>query len=185
MNDFKTQNIPPAFRFLLAIALIPMFSTNTFSQLHTKVYLSPRLCVGWTFYSGFNYGIDFTIGLFNLKSKDPEINFCISPQYYIVNNNHKEQHIISFAFAAESDYYRLGLGMGQVRTKWGFRGINNNKAFGYHFDFALSSDSRYTPWARCKVFALHNGYWEFYGRPYYLSTDIYLRPDPYLVYENN
>ncbi len=178
------KNIP-AKNMKKAIAIIILFLStiiNTQAQ-DTKVYLSPRLIIGWTFYSGFNYGIDLTIGLFKIKSDNPEINFCISPQYYFVNYKNTQQNIISFNAVIESNIYRIAAGIGQVNYKWGFKGINRNGALGYQFDVSLTTDSKYTPWVQCKTFVLHNGYWEFYSRPYYLSTNIFFRPEPYIVYE--
>ncbi len=165
--------------FILILSLL--FALKSFGQLNTNVYLSPRLTVGYTFYSGFNYGVDLTIGLFRIKS-DPEINVCISPQYYFVNYKHNVHNLISFNVVAESDFFRIGGGIGQSITKWGFKRINRNAALGYQIDAAISTTSKYTPWLQMKAFMLHNGYWEFYGRPYYLSADMFFRPEPYVIY---
>ena len=172
------------FKRILLISAAVFFCINEgFSQLNTKVYLSPRIKVGWTFFSGFNYGLDLTIGLFNIKKENPEINVCIAPQYMMVNYKGNVHTLISFNAVLESDYYRLCLGMGKSITKWGFHNRNSNNALGYNISMALSTESRYTPWIEGSVFALSNGYWEFYGRPYYLSTSMFFRPEPYTLYE--
>ncbi|MCQ2974773.1 MAG: hypothetical protein MJ211_08175 [Bacteroidales bacterium] len=163
--------------------LLSAFTSN--AQLNTKVYFSPRITLGWCFYTGFTYGVDLTFGLINLKTENPEINFCLSPQYYFVNYKNSQHSLISFNLVIESDYYKIMAGMGQASTKWGFKNINHNKAFGYHVGAGLSTDSKYTPWIEAKTFILHNGYWEFYSRPYYLSADMYFRPEPYIFYEKN
>lgn len=170
------------FIFALFLVFGPLVSN---AQLRTRVSLSPRLKIGWTFYSGFNYGLDLNIGLFNLKEDKPEINVCLAPQYMLVNYKGNVHSIISVNAVIESDYYRLMLGMGEALTKWGFKNRNSNRAFGYNVGLALSTSSRYTPWFEGNGFVLKNGYWEFYGRPYYLSASTYFRTDPYIVYETN
>lgn len=168
--------------FIFFLALLPSVAE---AQLHTRVFLSPRLKIGWTFFSGFNYGLEFNIGLFNIKQEKPEINVGISPQYMFVNYKGNTHSIISMNAVIESDYYRLMLGMGEALTKWGFRNRNSNRAFGYNIGLALSTSSNYTPWIEGNVFSLKNGYWEFYGRPYYLSASTFYRTDPYVIYETN
>jgi len=164
---------------------LTMNSDMAHAQLRTRVYLSPRLKIGWTFYSGFNYGLEFNIGLFNLKEEKPEINVSLSPQYMLVNYKGNVHSLISVNAVLESDYYRLMLGMGEAVTKWGFNNRNSNKAFGYNVGMGLSTSSKFTPWIEGNCFVLKNGYWEFYGRPYYMSASTFFRPDPYIVYETN
>jgi len=170
-------------KLLLLLAAVCFSVSNSYSQLDTKVYLSPRIKLGYTLYSGFNYGFEMTIGLFNLKQENPEINVCLSPQYMMVNYKGNVHSIFSFNAAIESDYYRIHVGIGKAIMKWGFRNRNSNTALGYNIGFALSTESKYTPWIEGNCFALHNGYWEFYGKPYYFSGSVFFRPDPYLVYE--
>ncbi|MBP5368555.1 MAG: hypothetical protein J6Z01_08915 [Bacteroidales bacterium] len=170
---------------IMAFVITLAAHSGATAQLHTKVYLSPRITLGWCFYTGFTYGVDCSIGLFNLKTQDPEINVLMSPQIYFVNYKNSVQTLISFNVALESDYYRLTAGMGQAVTKWGFKNINHNKAFGYNLGLALSTTSKYTPWAEVKSFILHSGYWEFYSRPYYLSAGGFFRPEPYIIYERD
>lgn len=165
------------------VAAMVLFVSVSYSQLDTRVFLSPRIKLGWTFYSGFNYGAEIAIGLFNIKKENPEINVCISPQYMLVNYKGNVHSILSFNAVLESDFYRVMLGIGSAQTKWGFRNRNSNSALGYNISVALTTESKYSPWVECNVFALHNGYWEFYGRPFYLSGSMFFRPDPYLVYE--
>lgn len=168
---------------LLAVVLmmLPMVGS---AQLNTKVTLSPRLKVGWTFFSGFDFGLEFNVGLFTIKRENPEINVGFSPQYLLVNYKGNVHSLISVNGVLESDTYRLMLGMGQAFTKWGFRGRNSNKAFGYNVALGLTTESRHTPWVEGNVFVLKNGYWEFYGRPYYLSASMFFREaDPYIVYQ--
>lgn len=173
---------------ILAIVLVLLISgivQTASAQLHTRVTLSPRLKIGWTFFSGFNYGVEVNIGLFNIKQENPEINVSLSPQYMFVNYKGNVHSILSVNAVIESDYYRLMLGMGEVLTKWGFQSRNSNRAFGYNVGLALSTSSKYTPWIEGNVFALQNGYWEFYGRPYYLSVSTFYRTEPYMIYETN
>jgi hypothetical protein len=127
-----------------------------------------------------------TIGLFNLKTENPEINVCISPQYMMVNYKGNIHSLISFNAVIESDYYRLNLGIGKAVMKWGFKNRNSNNTLGYNIGVALSTSSIHTPWIEGNVFALHHGYWEFYGRPYYLSSSMFFRPaEPYVLYETH
>ncbi len=170
---------------IAAFLLLAVADNVAHAQLKTRVYLSPRLKIGWTFYSGFNYGIEMNIGLFNLKSEKPEINVSLAPQYMLVNYKGNVHSLISVNAVLESDYYRLMLGMGEALTKWGFNNRNSNKAFGYHVGLALSTSSKFTPWVEGSGFILKNGYWEFYGRPYYLSASTFFRPEPYVLYETN
>lgn len=171
-------------RLVIILSAVFFCVPEVFAQLHTKVYLSPRLKIGWTFFSGFNYGLDLTIGLFTLKNENPEINVCISPQYMMVNYKGNVHTLISFNAVIESDYYRLNLGVGKAVTKWGFHNRNSNNSLGYNIGVAFSTESEHTPWIEGNVFALHNGYWEFYGRPYYMSSSVFFRPaSPYVVYE--
>ena len=172
--------------FGIALALLlALWSLDASAQLRTNVYLSPRLKIGWTFYSGFNYGLELNIGLFNMKAENPQIDISLAPQYMLVNYKGNTHSLISINAVLESDYYRLMLGMGEALTKWGFHGRNSNRAFGYNVAMALSTSSKYTPWVEGQGFVLKNGYWEFYGRPYYLSVSTFFRPDPYIVYETN
>ncbi len=183
-NLYKSVEKKMCKRVLIVSTVILLSMQSAYSQLHTRVYLSPRLKIGWTFFSGFNYGLDFTIGLFRLKAKNPEINVCISPQYMMVNYKGNVHSIVSFNAVLESDYYRLNLGIGKAVTKWGFHNRNSNNALGYNIGVALSTSSVHTPWIEGNVFALSNGYWEFYGRPYYMMTSVFFRPaEPYVVYE--
>ena len=170
-------------RLLMIFAAVFFCVPYSTAQIHTRVSLSPRLKIGWTFFSGFNYGIDLTVGLVRLKENNPEINVGISPQYMLVNYKGNVHSVLSFNAVIESDYYRLHIGMGTVMTKWGFNNRNSNNALGYNVGIALSTESVYTPWVECNVFALHHGYWEFYGKPYYLSTSVFFRSEPYLLYE--
>lgn len=166
-----------------AFSILGISAGDLFAQLDTRVTLSPRLKIGWTFYSGFNYGLEFNVGLFSLRRENPEINVSIAPQYMLVNYKGNVHSLISVNAVVESDTYRLMLGMGQALTKWGFHNRNSNNAFGYNIGLALSTESKFTPWVEGNVFALKNGYWEFYGKPYYLSCSGFLRPEPYVVYE--
>ncbi len=173
---------------ILAIVLALMisgFAGTADAQLHTRVYLSPRIKIGWTFYSGFNYGVEVNVGLFNIKAEKPEINVALSPQYMFVNYKGTVHSILTLNAVVESDYYRLMLGMGEALTKWGFNNRNSNKAFGYNISLGLSTSSNYTPWIEGNVFAIKNGYWEFYGRPYYLSSSLFYRTEPYMIYQTN
>lgn len=166
---------------VMTFALLPVASL---AQLNTKVTISPRLKVGWTFFTGFNYGLELNFGLFTIKKENPEINVGLSPQYMLVNYKGNVHSIVSINATLEADTYRLMAGVGQALTKWGFHGRNSNKAFGYNIGLALSTENRHTPWIEGNVFALKNGYWEFYGRPYYLSTSMFFREaDPYIVYQ--
>ena len=166
----------------VVIFLLCFLPLDVEAQLDTKVTLSPRIKLGWTFFSGFNYGIEFNIGLFTIKHDNPEVNVCFAPQYMLANYKGNVHSLITINAVVESDYYRLMLGMGQAFTKWGFHNRNSNRAFGYNIGLALSTESKYTPWIEGNVFALKNGYWEFYGRPYYLSASMFFRPEPYVVY---
>ena len=169
---------------ILAVCALLIMPMESLAQLNTKVTLSPRIKVGWTFFSGFDYGIELNVGLFTIKKENPEINVGISPQYLFVNYKGNVHSLLTMNVTLESDTYRLMAGMGQAFTKWGFMGRNSNKAFGYNVAFGLSTESSHTPWLECDVFMLKNGYWEFYGRPYYLSTSMFFREaDPYVVYK--
>jgi len=169
---------------VLAACALLILPTAVRAQLDTKVTLSPRIKVGWTFFSGFNYGLELNIGMFTIKKRNPEINVGIAPQYMFVNYKGNVHSLLSVNGVLESDTYSLMVGMGQAFTKWGFRGRNSNKAFGYNIGLALTTESRHTPWVEGNVFVLKNGYWEFYGRPYYLSASMFFREsDPYIVYQ--
>ena len=166
---------------VMAFALLPVASL---AQLNTKVTISPRLKVGWTFFSGFDYGIELNVGLFTIKMENPEINVGISPQYLFVNYKGNVHSLLTMNLSLEADTYRLMAGMGQAFTKWGFMGRNSNKAFGYNVALGLTTESSHTPGVEGDVFILKNGYWEFYGRPYYLSASMFFREaDPYIVYQ--
>ncbi|MCR5453913.1 MAG: hypothetical protein K6F33_02880 [Bacteroidales bacterium] len=170
--------------FVLVVCALCAMPEASRAQLDTKVTLSPRLKVGWTFFSGFNYGLELNVGLFTIKKDNPEINVGFAPQYMFVNYKGNVHSLLTVNAVLESDTYRLMAGMGQAFTKWGFRGRNSNKAFGYNIALGLTTESRHTPWVEGNVFVLKNGYWEFYGRPYYLSTSIFFREaDPYIVYQ--
>jgi len=169
---------------ILAVCALLMLPSICRAQLNTKVTISPRIKVGWTFFSGFNYGLELNVGLFTIKRQNPEINVGISPQYMFVNYKGNVHSLLTMNAVLEADTYRLMAGMGQAFTKWGFMGRNSNKAFGYNVSLALTTESRHTPWVEGDVFLLKNGYWEFYGRPYYLSTSMFFREaDPYIVYQ--
>ncbi len=171
-------------RFLKFICMVLFISClghnlNAQRDITSNIYISPFITIGYTFGSGFNYGFDVTTGVFKLKSDNPEMNAAISLQYYFVNYKGAHHRMFSFNFIAESPYYRIGIGAGDVKRTWGFKRINKSKAFGYTFDFAISTESVYTPWLSLKMFALHGGYWEFYDKPYYISGLTYFRMEPY------
>ena len=169
---------------ILAVCALLIIPIESFAQLNTKVTISPRIKVGWTFFSGFDYGIELNVGLFTIKKENPEINVGISPQYLFVNYKGNVHSLLTMNVFLEADTYRLMAGMGQAFTKWGFMGRNSNKAFGYNVALGLTTESRHTPWVEGDVFILKNGYWEFYGRPYYLSASMFFREaDPYIVYQ--
>ena len=120
----------------------------------------------------------------HIKRENPEINVGISPQYLFVNYKGNVHSLLTMNLSLEADTYRLMAGMGQAFTKWGFMGRNSNKAFGYNVALGLTTESSHTPWVEGDVFILKNGYWEFYGRPYYLSASMFFREaDPYIVYQ--
>ena len=170
--------------YVLAICTLLILPIESLAQLNTKVTISPRIKLGWTFFSGFDYGLELNIGLFTIKRENPEINVGISPQYMFVNYKGNVHSLLTMNAVLEADTYRLMAGMGQAFTKWGFMGRNSNKAFGYNVSLGLTTESRHTPWVEGDVFILKNGYWEFYGRPYYLSASMFFREaDPYIVYQ--
>lgn len=166
-------------KLLIIIFLLVSLKSYAQNNLTSNLYFSPHLTIGYTFGTGLNYGVDLTFGIFKLKNDNPEINGALSLQYYFVNYMGSTHRLFTVNLVAESDYYRLALGAGDTKKKWGFRRINKSKAFGYHFDFGISTVSTYTPWLGLKVFAIHGGYWEFYNKPYYMSTVMYFRQSPY------
>ena len=53
-------------RLVLALCVLLIMPMESLAQLNTKVTLSPRIKVGWTFFSGFDYGIELNVGLFTI-----------------------------------------------------------------------------------------------------------------------
>ena len=165
----------------LIIIFFPLFKQNAKAQLikeaSTNIYFTPLFTVGYTLNSGFNYGVDLTIGLFTIQNNIPQTNAGISFQYYIVNYDESQHRIFAINIIAENDYFRIGGGMAQISKKWGFKNRNKNRAIGTSLDFGISTYHYKTPWLAFKTFVPLQQ-WELCLNPYYISTYSYFKFEP-------
>jgi len=172
----------------LIVILTIFFVKKTYSQspareIMTNLYFSPFITVGYTFNTGLTYGLNFTFGLIKIKNNKPEINACISLQYYFVNYQ-KSQHIIkTIDVVAESKYFRIGMGAGEIKKSWGFNNRNVNRAFGTSYDFGITAYSTQVPWIGVKEFLPKKGTWEVCKNKNYISTYTYFRQTPIYLFK--
>ncbi len=150
--------------------------------MQPNLYISPTVTIGYTFNSGFNYGIDITFGLVKIQNFIPETTAGISLQYYFVNYEYSQHGITAFNVIAESEIFRLGIGGANINKKWGFHNRNKNSAFGTSLDFGLSTPNFKTPWLGFKTFVPREQ-WEACLNPYYISVYTYFKYEP--IYLNN
>jgi len=159
------------------------FSQSPVREIATNLYFSPFITVGYTFNTGFTYGLDFTFGLIKILNNRPEVNASLSLQYYLVNYE-KTQHVIKTVnFVAESKFFRLGFGAGEIKKSWGFNNRNVNRAFGTSLDFGITAFSTQVPWLAVKSFMPKKGTWEWCKNKNYTSGYIYFRQEPIYLFK--
>lgn len=173
---------------IFVVLFIVVFAKTSNAQLPirsitTNLYISPFITLGYTFGSGLCYGIDLTFGLITIKHYNPEITGALSLQYYLVNYN-KSQHIIkNVTFVAESKYFRIGAGAGEIKKSWGFMNRNTSKAFGTNIDFGLSAFNSKVPWVALKAFIPKEGTWEWCDNKNYISAYTYFKAEPFFLFQ--
>lgn len=154
---------------------LPMLSTNW--------YFSPFITLGYTFGSGLNFGVDCTFGIFTIKHYNPAITGGLSLQYYFVSYEKTMHTIKTINLIAESEYFRIGGGAGEIKKSWGFRNRNVSKAFGTNIDFGISAFSTKVPWLAAKVFMPQLGTWEWSKNKNYISTYTYFKQEPIYLFK--
>jgi hypothetical protein len=176
-------------KIIILIVIILSFSINRlYSQfeipvISTNLYFSPVITLGYTFGSGLNFGLDFTLGLVKIKHYNPEISGALSLQYYLVSYE-KSMHIIkNVTLIAESEYFRIGIGAGEIKKSWGFRNRNVSKAFGTNVDFGISAFSYKVPWLGVKAFMPRPGTWEWCENKNYISAYTYFKQEPIFLFK--
>lgn len=160
---------------------ISLFATiKVFSQtqaIEPNLYISPFITIGYTFNSGFNYGVDITFGLFKVQNYIPETTAGFSIQYYFVNYKESVHKITAFNLITENRNFRAGIGGAGISKKWGFRNRNLNRAFGTSIDLGITTPSYKTPWLAFKTFVPKQE-WELCLNPYYISLYTYFKYEP-------
>ncbi len=137
----------------------------------TNVYLSPRITLGYTISSGFNYGFDLVVGVYQLN----DAKFGIDLTYYMVNTNQGRHGIKGLALVAEMENVNIKIGAGSVSRRWGLKNINKAKAPGIMIDVSGGVDPYKAPWIGVKGFIFSRSKWEFYNQPSYISTYTYFK----------
>ena len=189
-NPLTKKKLSYLFKVLFLFLIINTFflnkniAQNPFKSVSSNLYFSPFITLGYTFNSGFNYGIDLTIGLFKIQNNIPPTNAGFSIQYYFVNYENSNHRIIAFNVIAESEYFRIGTGVAEIKKKWGYKDRNKTTAFGTSFDFGISTNSVKTPWLAFKTFAPQQK-WEWSKNPYYVSLYTYFKPEPFYMLKNH
>jgi len=163
-----------AFKYITFILIVFSLNRNIKAQESyngTNVYLSPRITLGYTISSGFNYGFDLVVGIYQLDNAK----FGIDLTYYMVNTNQGRHGIKGLALVADLENVNIKLGAGSVMRKWGLKNINKAKAPGIMIDVSGGVDPYKAPWIGVKAFIFSRAKWEFYNQPSYISAYTYFK----------
>ncbi len=164
--------------FTIIFVFIFSFLSAQEDQQISKPYFSPVITLGYTFGSGWTYGVDLTVGLMTLQNNIPPSYLAGSIQYYFVNYKNETHRIISFNAVNENGYYRLSGGIGIVSKKWGYKNVNNDWALGFSSEVDLSYNDTRVPWLGVRMF-LPVMSWPWIKQPYYVSGVIFWRTEPW------
>ena len=167
--------------FLILSLSISKYSLAQEPEKGTYVFLSPRITLGYTFNSGFNYGVDLAVGLYKLN----DFKFGTAFSYYLVNTNQGIHRIKGFTIMADSKYFNIRLGAGAVVRRWGMRNINKASAPGLIVDISASPDAYKAPWIGIKAFLFKRSKWVFYDHPTYTSAYTYFRTPDIEIFKQN
>jgi hypothetical protein len=174
------------YSYKLIILTSLLLATGSFCKAQepakgSKIYLSPRINLGYTFKSGFNYGFDIMLGLYKVNDFDFGINFS----YCMVNTNQGLHKIKGVGIIAEMDYLSVKLEAASVSRRWGLKNINRASAPGILIDVAGNIGEPNSPWVGVKSFIFDHQRWPFYDHPSYMSTYIYFKSPNIMIYEEN
>jgi hypothetical protein len=147
--------------------------------IESNAYLLPSITIGYTFGSGFNYGIDFKVGILKVTYNNPQVNAGVMFSYYWVNFKESQHRIRTINLILDSDVFSVAGGAGDVTRRWGRNNINSAKAFGTSFSFSISTVFQQTPWVGICVFKPKGDTWEFYDKHAYYSFYTFFRQTPY------
>ncbi len=170
MNSTKWFN----FKYIILVIIAFVIICNARAQESykgTNVYLSPRITIGYTISSGFNYGFDFVVGVYQLN----DAKFGLDLTYYMVNTDQGHHSIKGLALVAEMNYVNVKLGAGSVARRWGLKNINKAKAPGIMIDVSGGFDPYIAPWIGVKGFIFSRAKWNFYDQPSYISAYTYFK----------
>ncbi|MFN8254423.1 MAG: hypothetical protein U0W24_01960 [Bacteroidales bacterium] len=157
--------------------MVRMVSQDDFKG--AKIYFSPRITLGYTISSGFNYGFDIVAGLYQFK----KVNFGLDFTYYMVNTDQGRHGIKGFQVVADMEYLNIKLGAGAVSRRWGLKNVNKAKAPGILIDVSAGIDPYKAPWIGVKGFVFNRGRWTFYDQPSYISAYTYFKTEEIEVYK--
>ena len=167
----------------LIIILLCYNSGFVFSQFSAgaKIYLAPRLTLGYTLKAGFNYGLDLNIGLYGINYNKFVLNSGVSLSAYYVNYSVVNHLLTTANILLESDYFTAKAGYGMITYKWGYRNRNMQRSDGLNFDLALSVPQKPAPAVGVKFFMPNpDQLMEFTGKNY-LSGYLFFRQEPILL----
>jgi hypothetical protein len=166
-----------------AITLLFIFTFNPFSinsQENTKgpeIFFSPRITLGYTLGSGFNYGFDLFLGVYRLN----EFRLGADFSWYVVNTGQGIHQIKGIGLVGETDYLSMKLGAGSVSRSWGRKNVNKARTPGIMIDVALGLDAYTAPWLGFKTFLFRRENWMFYEQAAYLSAYSYFKSNDIII----
>lgn len=163
--------------FLFIQVLLSTKAQDSFKG--SNIYLSPRITIGYTISSGFNYGFDLVTGLYQHN----EMNFGLDFSYYMVNTNQGHHAIKGFAFVAESEYMNAKIGAGMVSRRWGLKNVNKTRAPGIMVDVSAGFGIDQAPWIGAKGFIFKRSVWSFYDQPSYISAYTYFKTPEIVIFK--
>ena len=137
-----------------------VFFLSNFSQ-QNKIYLDAHLFVGYAFSSGFIYGLETSIGFYQITPPPNSINVIITNKISFLNLKLAENRIISAGVGIENDFVHSDLSMVEITRKSGFKNINRYKAYGPMMNVAFHPyNHNYVPWLASYAFVpLVNNDW--------------------------
>lgn len=138
--------------FISSIFFFPKIAkTQTDNDNSGQIYINPMITIGYSFGSGFTYGIDITYGFAQIQTYGKNLNIAISTKLYLINLNGYANRALAINLVAENQNLRIGWGFAQISRHWGFKNRNISKTYGPSTDFGLHFGNQRIPWIGLKT----------------------------------
>ena len=166
---------------LIFITLITLISSSVFAQEKNgpHTFISPRINIGYTFGTGYTYGLDIFIGGYSLD----KLNFGLDFSYYFVNTNAGVHRIKLISLTADNPKIHAKIGAGVVKRVWGLKSVNKAKVPGLSIDISVGFDEYHAPWVGVKSFIFDRQRWPFFDLPSYISIYSYFKTPEIEIYD--